>query len=138
MQNVFAKMVPKLLNNGIKDQHLQVCQGILQPLETEEYWLGRVITSSVSWILEYNPRIKYQSFQWKSSSSPRPNRARQIKFKVTLITFFNVKGLSTKTSRHRVRRCFAHCLKKGENRVWTRHWCFTVTTCLRHCHWNRF
>ena len=45
--------------------------------------------------IEYAPETKRQSYQWKSPTSPRPNKARQSKskVKVLLITFFDVSGI---------------------------------------------
>ena len=39
-----AKMVPRLLNEGQKERRLQVCQDILEQLETESNLLKRVVT----------------------------------------------------------------------------------------------
>ena len=44
MTEICAKMVPRLLNEGQKEQRVQVCQDILEQLETESnllkscYW----------------------------------------------------------------------------------------------------
>ena len=95
MRKLCAKMVPKLLNNDQKDRRLQVCQDILERLQTEPNLLEKVITEDESWIFEYNPETKQQSLQWKSPGSPRPKKARQSKSKVKLmlITFFDVRGI---------------------------------------------
>uniref|UniRef100_A0A3B5AIW4 Mos1 transposase HTH domain-containing protein n=1 Tax=Stegastes partitus TaxID=144197 RepID=A0A3B5AIW4_9TELE len=45
-------MVLKLLTDDQKDRRTQVCQNILERLETEPYLLGRVITSDESWIFK--------------------------------------------------------------------------------------
>jgi len=46
-------------------------------------------------VYEYDPETKQQSSQWKSASSPRTKKARQVKsnVKTMLICFFNIKGL---------------------------------------------
>ena len=51
MRKVCAKMVPRLLNDDQKDRRVQVCQDILERLETDPYLLRRVITGNESWIL---------------------------------------------------------------------------------------
>ena len=83
-------MVPTLLNEGQKERPVQVCQDILEQLETEPKLLKRVVTGDESWIFEYDPLTKRQSLEWKSALSPRPKRARVFKFKtkVMLIAFF--------------------------------------------------
>ncbi|XP_076058547.1 protein GVQW3-like [Oratosquilla oratoria] len=60
---VCTKMVPKLLNNDQKERHMQVCQDILDCLETKPDLLGRVITGDESWIFKYNTETKCQSLQ---------------------------------------------------------------------------
>ena len=71
---------------------MQVCQDILEQLETEPILLKRVVTGNESWIFEYDPLTKQQSLEWKSALSPRPKKARvfKSKTKVMLIAFFDV------------------------------------------------
>ena len=72
MRKICAKMVPKLLDD---DQ--------------------RVITGNESWIFEYDWATKHQSLQWKCPSSPKPKKACQSRFKIklTLIAFFDARGI---------------------------------------------
>ena len=63
MKKVCAKMVPKLLNEGPKERRVQVCQDILEQLETEPNLLKRVVTRNESWIFEYDPLTKRQSLE---------------------------------------------------------------------------
>jgi len=90
-----CKTVPRLLNEGQKERHVQVCQDILEQLETEPNLLKRVVTGDESWIFEYDPLTKRQSLEWKSALSSRPNKARMLspKTKVLLIAFFDVHGI---------------------------------------------
>ena len=95
MRKVCAKMVPRLLNDGQKENRVQVCQDILKQLEITPDLLSRVVTSDESWIFKYDPLTKRQSLEWKSASSPRPKKARlfKSKIKVMLIVFFDVHGI---------------------------------------------
>ena len=95
MRKICAKMVPKLLSNDQKDRRKQVCQDIIERLETDPDLLRRVITGDETWVFEYDPETKRQSLQWKSRGSPRPKKARQSKSKtkVMLIIFFDVRGI---------------------------------------------
>ena len=90
-----CKMVPRLLNEGQKERRVQVCQDILEQLETEPNLLKRVFTGNESWIFEYDPLTKRQSLEWKSALSPKAIKARVFKFKtkVMLITFCYVHGI---------------------------------------------
>ena len=74
---------------------MQVCQDIIEHLETEPDLLRRVTTGDETRIFEYDPETKRQRCQWKSPTSPRPKKARQSKskVKVMLITFFGVTGI---------------------------------------------
>ena len=94
-RKVCAKMVPRLLNDGQKENRVQVCQDILKPLEITPDLLSRVVTGDESWIFEYDPLTKRQSLGWQSASSPRPKKARlfKSKIKVMLIVFSDVHGI---------------------------------------------
>ena len=95
MRKICATMVPRLLNEGQKERRVQVCQDILEQLETEPNLLKRVVTVDESWIFEYDPLAKRQSHEWKSTLSPRPKKVRVLKSKtkVMLIAFFDVHGI---------------------------------------------
>jgi hypothetical protein len=48
-----------------------------------------------SWCFQYDPEMKRQSMQWKTSASPRPKQAcmPQAQVKTMLICFFDHKGI---------------------------------------------
>ena len=48
MRKICAKMVPKLRNKGQKKRRVQVCEDILEQLETEPILLKRVATGDES------------------------------------------------------------------------------------------
>ena len=64
-------------------------------LKTDPDFLSKIITGGESWCYGYDPETRQQSSQWKSASSPRPKKARQVKsnVKAMLICFFDIKGL---------------------------------------------
>ena len=95
----------KLLKEGQKQQHVQVCPDILEQLETEPNLLKRVVTSDGLWIFKYDPLTKRQSLEWKSALSPKPKKARVFKSetKVTLIAFLMSWELSTQNSCHKAK-----------------------------------
>ena len=95
MRKICAKMVPRLLNERQKERLVQVCQDILEQLETEPNLLKRVVTGDESRIFEYDPFTKWQSLEWKSALSPRTIKARVFKYKtkVMLSAFFDVHGI---------------------------------------------
>jgi len=57
--------------------------------------MSSVITGDESWVYGYNPEMRQMSSQWKTTSSPRPKKAQQVKsnVKIILIAFFNIDGL---------------------------------------------
>ena len=95
-RKICAKIVPRLLNEGQKERRVQVCQDILEQLETELNLLKKVVTGDESWIFVYDPLTKRQSVEWKRALSPRPKQARvfKSKTKVMLIAFFDVHGIA--------------------------------------------
>jgi hypothetical protein len=50
-----------------------------------------VITGDERWLYGHDPETKQMSSQWKTASSPRPKKARQMKssIKTMLIAFFD-------------------------------------------------
>jgi len=63
--------------------------------ESDENFVGQIITGDETWVYRYDPETKCQSSQWKSADSPRPKKARQVlsKVKVVLIVFFDMEGI---------------------------------------------
>ena len=74
MRKICAKIVPRLLNEGQKERRVQVCQDILEQLETEPNLLKRVVTGDESWIFEYNPLTKRQSLKRRAHCHRNPKR----------------------------------------------------------------
>ncbi|PNF42543.1 hypothetical protein B7P43_G06927 [Cryptotermes secundus] len=58
-------------------------------------FLNTVITGDESWVYGYDPESKMQSSQWKYPTSPRPEKARQVRsnVKVMLAIFFDSHGV---------------------------------------------
>jgi len=94
MHRVATKFVPRILTADQKQQNVNVCTELRQLASDDETFLSRVITGDESWVNGYDPETKRQSSQWKSSMSPRPKKARQVKsnFKSMINTFFDIKG----------------------------------------------
>ena len=76
-------MVPRLLNEGQKKQHVQVCQNILEQLETEPNLLKKLLLAishgSLSTIHLQNSRALNERAHWnqdpkrRGSSSSKPS-----------------------------------------------------------------
>jgi histone-lysine N-methyltransferase SETMAR len=92
MRHVAAKFVPRLLSDDQKSQHIEVCEELKQSVEI---FVSRIITGDETWVYGYDPETKLQSSQWRSSSSPRPKKARQVRSNVEtmLMVFFDIQGL---------------------------------------------
>ena len=88
MRKICAKMVPRLLNKGQKERRVQVCQDILEQLQTEANLLKRVVTGDESWIFKYDPLQNsralngrahcHQDQQRWGYSSPKPRWCRLL------------------------------------------------------------
>jgi len=91
MRRIAAKFVPRLLNNEQRDNQVQVCTELQNAVRHDPNFLSRVITGDESWLYDYGPETKQQSSQWKTQSSPRPKKARQVRsnIKSMLIIFSN-------------------------------------------------
>jgi len=94
MRKVCAKMVPKNLTTERKANRRDVCLDLLDLLEREPEF-SRVITGYESWILEYDPETKRQSWEWHTANSPHPKKVRMSKSKIksSLICFFDSPGI---------------------------------------------
>jgi hypothetical protein len=76
--------VPRLLQN----EHLEV-YGEHQQLQEDPNFLSKAATGDESWVCDYDPENKQQYSQWRSPSSPRPEKARKAKsnIKSMLLSF---------------------------------------------------
>jgi len=95
MHRVAAKFMPRILTADQTQQRVNFCTELRQLASDDEPFLSRVITGDESWVCGYDSETKRQPSQWKSSNSPRPKKARQVKssLKSMIITFFDIKGI---------------------------------------------
>jgi hypothetical protein len=72
-----------------------VATNMLQEAESNENFIGQIITGNETLVYGYDPETNHQSLQWKSADFPRPKKARQVqsKIEVMLIVFFNMEGI---------------------------------------------
>lgn len=80
--------MPNLLSEQ-KESHVSMCQGLQESLETDPEFFSKVITGDELWVYEYHQKAKQDLSQWTSSSSPFPQKLRQICWNVksTLVVF---------------------------------------------------
>jgi histone-lysine N-methyltransferase SETMAR len=79
MRRVAAKFVPRLLSDDQKSRRLKVCEELKQRVEMEPHFMSRIITGDETWVYGYDPETKLHPSQWRSPSSPRPKKARQVR-----------------------------------------------------------
>ena len=91
MRRVAAKFVPRLLTQDQKNTRLTLCQELKNQIQSDPNVLSKVITGDESWCYWYDPETKQASSQWKTPTSPRPTKARQVRSnaKTMLINFFS-------------------------------------------------
>jgi AraC-like DNA-binding protein len=95
MSHVSEKLVPRLLTQYQTEHRATECRELLQCAENDATFLPSITTADESWIYGYDPNTKHMSSQWKTPSSPRPKKARQVRSNVKkmLIAFFDTEGL---------------------------------------------
>ena len=106
--------------------------------------LNSVITGDETWVFEYNPETKTQSFEWKSYGSPRPVKARKskLKVKVILIVFLDIQGIThfkflpqgqamTQTVYKEILRHLVRSVCHNRQSLWkpTDEWSITIMLC---------
>ena len=95
MGRVAAKFVPRILTGEQEEWRLSVATNMLQETESDEKFMGKIITDEETCVYVYDPGTKRQSSQCKSTDYPRPKKARQVlsKVKVMLIVLFGMEGI---------------------------------------------
>jgi len=95
MKHVAVKFVPRLLTQDQQNTHLTLCQELKNQTESDPNFFPKVITGDESWYYGYDPETKQASIQWKTPTSPRPKKARQVRsnVKTMLIVFFYVRRI---------------------------------------------
>jgi len=73
-----AKFMPSLLSEAQKENHVNMCQGLQERLETDPEFFSKVITGDEMWVYGYHQKTKQDLSQWRSSSSPCPQKVRQV------------------------------------------------------------
>jgi len=94
-KRVCAKFVPCLLTDDQREQRQTIARDMFGRSCEEVQFLKNTVTGDESWVYGYDPETKQQSSQWKSLTSPRPKKGRQVrsKTKVTLLAFFDSEGI---------------------------------------------
>ena len=92
MHQVSAKLVSHLLTEDQQFQQLAIASDLFQSTSNDPEFMKLIITGDVSWIYGYD---KQQLSQWKSPSSPRPKKTRQVRSKINvmLIVIFDADGI---------------------------------------------
>ena len=86
-----VKFFLQLLLPELKEHCAVVANDLIQTTTNEPNFLKKFITGVESWVHNYDPEMKAQSFQWKSSGSPHPKTARHShqKTKIMVTVFFD-------------------------------------------------
>ena len=95
MRRIAAKFVPRILNNNQRYIRIQVCSELQETVWDDPSFLSRVITGDELWFFGYNPETKQQSSQWKTPTSPRTKKARQVhsNIKSMIMIIFDIRGI---------------------------------------------
>ena len=96
---------------------VEICKELRQSTAEDPSLMSRIITGDESWVYGYDPEAKQQSTQWKSPSSPRPQKARQSRsaIKSMLIIFFTFAALSIENSSLKVKQSTRNSIRVTES-----------------------
>jgi hypothetical protein len=78
MRRISAKLVSRLLTQHQTEHRATACREQLQRAENDDTLLPSIITGDETWVYGYDLETKQMSSQWKTQSSPRPKKARQV------------------------------------------------------------
>ena len=73
------KFVPRVLTVEQKLQLLSISLELRDRAASDSIFLGNVITGDETWVYDYDPEIRVQSSQCKSSSPPRAKKGASMK-----------------------------------------------------------
>jgi len=95
MRRIVVKFIPCPLMQDQKNTRLTLCQELKNQIESDPNFPSKVITGDESWCYGYDPETKQALSQWKTPTSPRPKKARQMRsnVKTMLIIFFDIRGI---------------------------------------------
>ncbi|PNF32523.1 hypothetical protein B7P43_G02444 [Cryptotermes secundus] len=82
MRRVSAKFVPRLHGDDQRENRVNVCRDLKSEVQNDPEFLKRIVTGDESWCYEYDPESKQSSSQWKTPTSPRLKKARQVRSNV--------------------------------------------------------
>ena len=80
---------------GPKNIRLTLCQELKNQIESDPNFISKVITGEESRCYGYDAETKQTSSQWKTPTSPRPKKARQVRsnVKTMLIVSLDFRGI---------------------------------------------
>jgi len=84
MRRVSGEFVPRLLT-AEQDDRVPICTDLRERAQNDPNFMSSVITGDESWVYGYDTETKQMSSQWKTASSPRPKKARQVKSSVKIV-----------------------------------------------------
>jgi hypothetical protein len=91
------RWVEKYFNDDQNAGRKELSEEILERLNTEPHFLTRVITGNESWFYEYDPETKRESEELHTPVSKTEESLHEgIKIKITVITFFDSRGVVQK------------------------------------------
>ena len=87
MRRIAAKFVSRLLSSDQKEYCISLCTELKEQAENDPNFISNIITGDEFCVFGYDTETKQQSSQWKTPTSPRQKKARQVRSNVKS-TFF--------------------------------------------------
>ena len=96
MSKVSARWVPQLLTPDQKLTRLVMSEANLSRFEADpDRFVERFLAQDECWVHHFEPETKWQSMQWKHSTSPAPKKAKVVSSagKVMASVFWDARGI---------------------------------------------
>lgn len=71
MHCITAKFIPQLLNQDRRDNHIAICQELLDPADEDKTLVKRIISGDETRVYGYDAEMKAYTSEWVGKSSLR-------------------------------------------------------------------
>ena len=95
MSKVSAKWVPHLLTDAMKAERKRCSALLLDHVRETPNFFDWLVTVDESWVYLYDPEMKYQSMEWRTTKEGPPRKAKRERssVKVMLTVFWDAEGV---------------------------------------------
>ena len=89
MRKVSARWVPHPFTSDQAERRLEIATANRSRFDTKgENVLSRIVAIDEKWVRSYDPKLKRQSAEWHTPSSPRPAKVRRVQSKLKIFMIY--------------------------------------------------